>query len=184
MSRVFALALSVALVTMAALPAKAEQIIGRFAGEWIGTGQVLMGLQRGTTFRCELKNDPSESQLDFDMSGRCWLGNLSAPVNAQLRYNTDTSQYFGKFLNGAEGQGCDIIGGRAGEAISLKLMRGSLQGRLKVERVGPDQMKVMLFYRDAKSARELPVVAMGFARKGTDRLPDYLSEVVTGSITP
>jgi hypothetical protein len=184
MQRVFVLALAFALATMAALPARAEPIMGRFAGEWVGTGQVLMGLQRGTTFRCELKNDPSDSQVNFDMNGRCWLGNLSAAVNAQLRYYSDTSQYYGKFLNGAEGMGCDIVGGRAGEAISLKLMRGTLQGRLKAERVGPDQMKVTLFYRDAKSDRELPVVAMGFARKGTDRLPDYLSEIVTGSISP
>jgi hypothetical protein len=184
MSRVLALALSAALAVAAALPARADDLMTRFSGEWVGTGKLLFGPQYGTEFNCELKGNPSESLLNFNLTGRCWLGALSAPVYARLRYNTDTRQYYGEFMDGADGQGVDIVGARAGEAISLRLMRGRLQGRLTAETVNSDQMKVMMFYRDIENNRELPVVAMGFARKGTGRLPDYLPGFVTGSITP
>ncbi len=175
-----------AIVLVSTMPVvQAEELIARFSGEWIGTGQLLFGPQYGQEFHCELNGKPSASQMRFDMRGRCWSGLLSAPVTAQLRYNAETRQYYGAFMDGAEGQGADIVGARDGEAISLKLMRGALQGRLVAETVNADQMKVMMFYRDVPNNRELPIVAMGFARKGaTDKLPDYLPDFVTGSITP
>lgn len=185
MSRVLSLALSAALaVAAAALPARADELMTQFSGEWEGTGLLLFGPQYGTKFNCELKGNPSDSQLNFNLTGRCWLGALSAPVRARLRYNADTRQYYGEFMDGADGQGADIVGARAGEAISLRLMRGRLQGRLTAETVTDDQLKVMMFYRDMENNRELPVVAMGFARKGTGSLPDYLPSFVTGSVTP
>ncbi len=181
-----AVAFFVALAFVSTVPVvHAEELIARFSGDWIGTGQLLFGPQYGQEFHCELNGKPSASQMRFDMRGRCWSGLLSAPVTAQLRYNAETRQYYGAFMDGAEGQGADIVGARDGEAISLKLMRGALQGRLVAETVNADQMKVMMFYRDVPNDRELPVVAMGFARKGaTDKLPDYLPDFVTGSIKP
>jgi hypothetical protein len=184
MSRVATLVLSAALAAATALPAKADELMARFSGEWAGTGQLLFGPQYGQEFQCELKGDPSDSQMSFDMSGRCWMGILSMPVTARLRYNADTHQYYGEFLDGADGRGVDMMGARAGEAISLKLMRGALQGRLTAETVTADQMKVMMYYRDTQNNRDLPVVAMGFARKGAGGLPDYLPSFVTGAITP
>lgn len=185
MPRILALALSAALAAVAAaLPARADELMTRFSGDWVGTGQLLFGPQYGATFNCELKGNPSDSRVNFNLTGRCSMGGLSAPVAARLRYNTSTRQYYGEFLDGADGQGADIVGARAGDAISLRLMRGRLQGRLTAETVNSDQMKVMLFYRDIENNRELPVVAMGFARRGTGNLPDYLPGFVTGSITP
>jgi hypothetical protein len=184
MSRVIALLLSAAFAVTLALPAQADELMARFSGEWVGTGQLLFGPQYGTEFQCELKGDPNESRLNFNMSGRCWIGILSAPVYARLRYNADTKEYYGEFLDGAEGSGVNMVGTQAGHGISLKLVRGRLQGRLTAETVTADQMKVMMFYRDIEHNRELPVVAMGFARKGTDGLPDYLPSFVTGSTTP
>ena len=58
------------------------------------------------------------------------MGSLSAPINAKLRYNADTRQFYGDFMGGAEGDGVDLVGARAGQGFSLKLMRGSTQGRL------------------------------------------------------
>ena len=184
MSRVLAILLSAALAIATALPAAAEELMTRFSGEWVGTGLLLFGPQYGTEFQCELKGEPSASRVNFDLGGRCSIGILSAPVTARLRYNADTRQYFGEFLDGADGQGADIVGAQAGDGISLRLMRGRLQGRLTAETVNADQMKVMLFYRDIENNRDLPVVAMGFARKGTGALPDYLPGFVTGSIAP
>lgn len=183
MSRVLAFALSAALAA-AALPASAEQMMTRFSGDWVGTGQVLLGGQYGAMFRCELKGDPARQADRFDLTGRCWMGSISAPVFAQLRYNDATHEYYGEFMDGADGMGADIVGARAGEALSLKLMRGSMQGRLTAAKVGAEQMKVMLYYRDPQTSKELLAAAMGFARPDANSLPNYMPSFSTGSITP
>ena len=68
----------------------------------------------------------------------------------------------------------------------MQLTRGPTQGRLTAETVNPDQMTVMIFYKDRRRDRELPVVAMGFTRKDSaaTTLPDYLPNPTTGSIVP
>jgi hypothetical protein len=175
--RVPAFALSAAFALAAAIPSIAsasEDFMQRFSGAWIGSGQVLFGAEPRPEFACELAGDPDSAKLTFGMTGKCWMGALSAPIYAQLRYNADTRQYYGAFMDGAEGSGADIVGNRDGQAISLKLMRGSLQGRLAAETVGSNQLKVIIYYRDPSTKSETPVIAMGLTRK----------EVITGSIAP
>lgn len=176
MPRVFAFVLSLALTVLSAsLPARADDaaaFMQRFSGAWIGTGQLLFG--DGMEFACELNGDPSETQLTFGMTGKCRMGTMAAPINAQLRYNAETNRFYGQFLGGAQGDGVDLVGARAGEGFSLRLVRGAAQGRLAAETVGADQMKVTIFYKDPNSANEMPVVAMGFTRK----------DVITGSVAP
>jgi hypothetical protein len=65
----------------------------------------------------------------------------------------------------------------------MQLMRGPVQGRLAAEAVNADQLKATIFYHDRWHDRDVPVVAMGFARKGTvDTLPDYLPPAATGAM--
>ena len=188
MSRVPVLALLATLTaaTTTALPAEANEaadFMARFSGSWLGTGQLLLGADGGATFSCELNGTPSRTQLSFGMKGRCWMGRLSAPVHARLRYNAETNHFYGEFMDGADGNGVDLMGARAGEGFSLKLTRGSAQGRLAAQTLNPDQMTVTIYFRDRANNRELPVVAMGFTRKDSGAaLPDYVPDVPTGSI--
>jgi hypothetical protein len=175
MPRLLSLALTVALAVAASHSARAEnavEFMERFSGKWIGTGQLLFVTTGTSEFACELKGDPSEKQLTFGMSGTCRMGSFAAPVRAQLRYNSDTREFYGEFMDGAAGSGVDLVGARAGRSLSLKLVRGSMQGRLSAETIGTDQMKVVMYYKDPKSGSEIPVVSMGFMRK----------ELITGSI--
>jgi hypothetical protein len=175
MPRILAFAFGALLVASTVLPARADdtaKFIQRFSGSWIGSGQILVGTT--VEFACELNGDPSEKQLTFGMSGTCRMGSLSAPIHAQLRYNADTRQFYGQFMDGAAGAGVDLVGARAGQGFSLRLVRGATQGRLAAETIGKNEMKVVIYYKDPKSDNELPVVAMGFTRK----------EVITGSIAP
>src|SRR5262245_51753476 len=161
MPRVLAFVLSALLAT--ALPARADdtaKFIQRFSGAWIGTGQLLVGPDTDLEFACTLNGDPDGTKLTFDMSGTCRMGTFSAPINAKLRYNADTRQFYGDFMGGAEGDGVDLVGARAGENFSLKLIRGSTQGRLAASTVGKNEMKVIIYLKDPSSTRELPVVAM------------------------
>jgi hypothetical protein len=158
--------------------------MSRFSGAWLGTGELLLGSDSGMKFNCELNGNPSKSQLSFGMKGKCWMGALSAPVHARLRYNEDTNEFYGEFMGGADEDGADLMGARKGDGFSLKLSRGTAQGRLAAETVNADQMTITIFFRDRANNRELPVVAMGFTRKDTGAtLPDYKSGVVTGSMS-
>lgn len=178
MPRVTTLALSAALALgVSTLPAQADDVAAfmqRFSGAWIGSGQMLVGADPRPEFACELKGGTSAGRLTFGMAGQCRMGGFSAPISAQIRYNADTNRYYGQFMDGSAGDGADIVGSRAGKSISLKLMRGTLQGRLSAETTGDGQMKVVIYYRDPNTRNETPVAAMGFTRK----------ELITGSVTP
>ncbi|WP_026379635.1 hypothetical protein [Afifella pfennigii] len=184
------LAAALALAAPLSVPSQAAEVdqdaalfMERFGGAWRGSGRLLVGPESGLRFHCALEGDPSRSQMAFGMTGRCWTGSLSAPVYAKLRYSADQKQFFGSFMDGAEGDGANIVGERAGNGFMLKLVRGELQGRLAAEPAGHGKMTVMLSLYDPGSGRTVPVAAMGFARPGSDSLPIY-DPAITGSINP
>jgi hypothetical protein len=188
MLRMVSLALVSALASGAFFPAKAmddaADFMARFSGEWLGTGQLLVGSESGLTFNCSLNGDPSRTLLTFGMTGRCWMAGLSANVHAHLRYNAETNRFYGQFMDGAEGDGLDIVGEREHDGFSMQLVRGPVQGRLLAESLNPHQMRVTIFYRDRARNRELPVVSMGFTRKEARALglPEFGRGLVTGSV--
>ena len=187
MSRFASLAVLAALCLGPANAARAADptaFMEKFSGAWLGTGQLLIGSDNGLQFHCELNGDPSRTRLTFGMTGRCWMGRLSAPVHAQLRFYAEGDRFYGEFMDGAKGDGVDVVGEGAGEGFAMQLSRGPVQGRLVADAVNADQLKVMLYYKSRAQSREIPVVAMGFTRKDAGAtLPDYLPETVTGSIT-
>lgn len=189
MPRIAALAALALLIAASAAAANAEpagsdaaHFMHRFSGDWRGTGRVLVGPDHGTKFHCALEGDPSRGEMSFLMDGKCWIGQLSALVRAKLRYNAETNRFYGAFLDGAEGSGVDIVGARSGEGFVMNLSRGMAQGRLTAEPVGRNQMKVMISLRDQANDREIPVVAMGFAKEGATSLPLYYQPDSTGSV--
>lgn len=191
MHRVPALCLSFAVsiataVSVFSTPARAAgedaaRFMERFSGEWRGTGKLLIGPDSGMKFHCTLKGNPSRTQMTFGMSGKCWAGRLSAPVFARLRYNHETNRFYGDFMDGAEGDGVDIVAESAGEGFSMWLSRGQLQGELVASPAGSSKMTILMSLIDQKNDRKIPVVAMGFAREGADSLPVY-DPVITGAL--
>lgn len=159
----------------------AVRFMERFSGEWRGSGKLLIGPDTGTKFHCTLNGDPSRTQLTFGMKGKCWMGRLSAPVFARLRYNGDNNRFYGNFMDGAEGDGVDIVAERKGDGFSMWLSRGELQGELVANPAGDKKMTITISLIDHRRDRRIPVVAMGFARDGVDGLPPY-DPLVTGSL--
>ncbi len=160
----------------------AAAFMERFSGEWLGTGRLLIGPETGLKFHCALDGDPSRTEMTYGMTGKCWAGKLSAQVYARLHYNADTNRFYGDFLDGAQGNGVDIVGERRGEGFSLLLSRGMAQGELIAKPAGPNKMTVTILLKDNTRTRSMPVAAMGFARKGEKYLPAY-DPMVTGSLS-
>jgi hypothetical protein len=178
-----------ALAALPAASAHADEIadfLAQFSGAWQGSGEFLIGPEDGLEFRCTLAGDPSGNGLAFGMTGRCWVGRLSADIHATLRYNSETDRFYGDFLGGSEGDGLDVVGERDGDGFSLALSRGGIQGRLDAEPVDVGRMRVVISYRDPASDRELPVVAMGFWRSGAAAAapPHYRPDIAAGTAGP
>ncbi|SEQ35111.1 hypothetical protein SAMN05216548_10459 [Faunimonas pinastri] len=188
MSRLTALFLSCAVSVAAfAAPARANDdaavFMAKFSGEWMGIGRILIGPQVNSKFYCSLDGDPTHTQLTFNMKGKCWMGKLSAPVFADLHYNNDNQRFYGAFLDGARGNGVDIIGERKGpDGFDLKLTRGSNSGVISASPVGDNQINATLLLHDGINNRDVPVVAMGIYRKGTPAYDPAPVPDVTGSI--
>ena len=108
------------------------------------------------------------------MTGTCRMGSLAAPVNAQLRYNADTNEFYGQFMDGAEGIGVDIVGDarRQGLFAEARARRDAGAADRRDRRQERDEGRDVS--TRPKSGDEMPVVSMGFTRK----------EVITGSIAP
>ena len=160
----------------------AAEFMERFSGEWRGTGKLLVGPETGMKFHCALNGDPSRTELTFGMTGKCWAGRLSAQVHARLHYNAETNRFYGDFMDGAEGNGVDVIGKRKGKGFSMTLSRGTAQGELIAKPAGRNKMTITILLKDSTRTRSMAVAAMGFARKGEKHLPIY-DPVVTGSLT-
>lgn len=185
MVRACAAALLASLVAAPALAGDPAATMQRFSGDWVGTGKVLIGPQTGLEFHCELSGDKRQRTiLEFKMRGRCWMGALSGSVHASLRYNRETDQFYGEFMDGADGDGVDIVANEAAPGISMRLSRGTIRGNLVAEPVNGDQMRVLMTLIEPLGTREVPVVAMGYVRKEAAAigLPPYVPDVVTGSI--
>ena len=185
--RISRLVAAAACLWLGVIPGQAREasgVIARFSGTWIGTGQLLFGQQSGLQFHCELEGEPTKTQLTFRMKGRCWMGGISAPVYGSVRYSAMTDRFHGEFMGGAQGSGVDVEGSEASDGIALTLTRPPARGRLTAQSVNADQMRIMMYFEDPQSNREIPVVAMGFTRKEASAmgLPDFLPDVATGSL--
>jgi hypothetical protein len=178
MLRVCVSALAVLLLASGAVAEEATvdpaaAVMERFSGEWRGTGRVLVGPGHGVRFHCMLEGEPMRPQKSFAVSGKCWMGRLQSPVTAQLRYNPASGRFYGEFMDGGAGGGVDIVGTARGGGLVMTLTRGQAQGRLTAEPGGAAQMKVMISLHDRGNGRDVPVVAMGFARADAESLPRY-----------
>ena len=71
------LALSLNLSAGAASEVETD-FLARLQGNWSGTGRVLAGPDKGTSFKCSLSGKPSRTGVKISMDGKCSIGRLSA----------------------------------------------------------------------------------------------------------
>jgi hypothetical protein len=139
LSRIPALAASAVIAAGLAGPAAAAERDRAFfqsiEGSWAGAGEIVAGKYKGTKFNCAFAGSTPAKKLGMALDGGCRVGVFMQKMNASVIQNRKVG-YEGKFMDGAEGTGLDIVSGNVVNdrkvvfAINRNQLRGIMQARL------------------------------------------------------
>jgi len=162
----------VILAAMSALPAalpaaawSADQDAAFFdkaEGSWTGPGEIIAGKYKGTKFICTLNGSASAVTAGMTLDGNCRVGVFNQKMKATVE--RAGNGYRGKFLDGAAGDGMDIVSGdvvgqdKAVFGIDRKKLNGAMIARLASQ----DTMVVTVSVK--VEDKMIPVLGMNLKR--------------------
>lgn len=142
------------------------------AGTWKGPGEIVAGKYKGTKFTCNLVGSPADdSSAGIKLDGTCRVGVFKQPMTAVISQSGST--YKGKFLDGAEGKGLDVVSGAVTEdTVVVGINRAKLNGAM-IARVRDDKtMNVTVSVK--VESQMIPVIGLTLTRQ--------VDEMAVGSI--
>ncbi len=130
-------------------------------GVWTGPGEIVAGKYKGTKFTCKLNGTTPAGKVGMTLDGSCRVGVFSQKMSASVERKGRA--YRGRFLDGAAGEGLDIVAGQvAGRKVSLAISRKDLNANMSARLSGSDAMNVTVSVRvDSQMVR---VIAMDLKR--------------------
>ena len=143
-----AAAVTLATVGMLAPQAEAasrdQQFFQAVAGGWKGPGEIVAGKYKGTKFSCNLTGTPSPAgETGIKLDGTCRVGVFQQPMSAVITQNG--KGYTGKFLDGAEGKGLDIISGSVNnDKVVMGINRAQLNGAMVASLRDDNEMNITI----------------------------------------
>lgn len=149
---------------MGLAPANAgdRQFFERVAGEWKGPGEIVAGKYKGTKFVCNLTGDtsgPHEAGITLD--GSCRVGIFTQEMSAVI--SRRKGSYTGRFLDGADGEGLDVVSGRvSGNRVVVGINRKKLNGAMIAQLNDPETLNVTISVKVGKQL--VPVIGMTLKR--------------------
>ncbi|MCG6859248.1 MAG: hypothetical protein LJE67_14410 [Salaquimonas sp.] len=143
------------------------------AGKWSGGGEIVAGKFKGTKFNCLFQGTPKGSASGIDIDGSCRVGVFSQPMTASFKRSGGS--YSGKFLDGAAGEGMDIVGGSYSRSkLVANIRRKDLNGVMVARHTDDDKLNITISVR--VNRRLIPVIGMLLDRR------DGIDNVVTSSV--
>ncbi|PDT03310.1 hypothetical protein [Rhizobium chutanense] len=142
------------------------------AGSWKGPGEIVAGKYKGTKFTCNLIGEPTgDSGAGIKLDGTCRVGVFKQPMTAVISQSGST--YKGKFLDGADGKGLDVVSGAVSEdTVVVGINRAKLNGAM-IARVRDDKtMNVTVSVK--VESQMVPVIGLTLTRQ--------VDEMAVGSI--
>jgi hypothetical protein len=168
-----AVALSLgALAQSATASTRDKAFFQQVSGSWRGPGEIVAGKYKGTKFTCNLVGAPTGgSEAGIKLDGTCRVGVFQQPMSAVI--SQEGSTYKGKFLDGADGKGLDVVSGAVNDStVVIGLNRQKLNG-VMVARVQNDKsMNVTISVK--VEDRLVPVIGLTLQRQA--------GEMAVGSI--
>lgn len=132
------------------------------AGVWKGPGEIVAGKYKGTKFSCNLTGAPSpEGDVGIKLDGTCRVGVFQQPMSAVITQNG--RGYTGKFLDGADGKGLDIISGSVnGDKVVMGINRAKLNGAMVASLRGENKMNITISVK--VEDQMVPVIGLSLDR--------------------
>lgn len=145
----------------AAASGKDAQFFTKLTGKWKGPGEIVAGKYKGTKFVCDFDGSTPKDGLGMTMDGSCRVGVFSQKMSAVIA--RDGKVYTGEFLDGADGEGLDVIGGSVSpDRVVLTLKRKQLDGAMLARMPNNNQLNVTI---SVQVNNELvPVIGMKLGR--------------------
>ena len=149
--------------SLCAAPALANDSVffERVQGSWVGPGEVVAGKYKGTKFTCTLKGAATNSTAGMLLDGSCRVGVFTQKMSAKVERRG--RGYKGKFLDGAEGNGLDIVSGNVdGQRVVFALNRNQLNGAMSARL--PDENTLNVTVSVQQDKKLIPVIGMQLKR--------------------
>ncbi len=150
---------------LSAAPVEASDADRRFfssvAGQWSGPGEIVAGKYKGTKFQCNFTGDTPEGKIGMSLDGGCRVGLFTQRMSANIERGRNG--YRGTFMDGAIGQGLDVVGGSVtGRQVVFNLNRNALNGAMQARFPDADTMQVTVSVRVDDTM--VPVIGMNLKR--------------------
>lgn len=141
---------------------KDKRFFSQVEGEWSGPGEIVAGKYKGTKFICNFKGATPNGKVGMSLDGGCRVGLFTQRMSASVEHK-GRQGYRGTFMDGAIGQGLDVIGGNvSGRKVVLSLNRNQLDGAMLASLPDKDTMHVTV---SVKVDRQMvPVIGMNLKR--------------------
>ena len=142
------------------------------AGSWQGSGEIVAGKYKGTKFNCDLTGESAAAKsAGIQLDGFCRVGVFKQPMSALITKTGAT--YKGKFLDGANGKGLDIISGQvAGNKVVVGINRQKLNGAMIARLESDNKMNITISVKVEN--KMVPVIGLSLNRN--------LDDIAVGSI--
>ena len=141
---------------------KDRRFFSQVAGEWSGPGEIVAGKYKGTKFVCNFKGANPDGKIGMSLDGGCRVGLFTQKMSASVKHKGGKG-YRGTFMDGAIGQGLDVVGGNvSGRKVVLSLNRNQLTGAMLASLPDKDTMHVTVSVR--VDEQMVPVIGMNLKR--------------------
>jgi hypothetical protein len=135
-------------------------------GSWTGPGEIIAGKYKGTKFNCTFDGTTPAKKAGMTLDGGCRVGVFNQKMTASIEQKGGS--YRGKFLDGAEGKGMDVVSGGVvdgGRKVVLSINRKQLDGMMQARLADDNSMTVTISVRVEKQL--IPVIGMSLKRVDT-----------------
>ncbi len=153
-------------VVMPARAAEGDRAFFKSAeGNWTGPGEIIAGKYKGTKFNCSFAGTTPAGNLGMTMDGDCRVGVFAQKMRAS--FVRKGGAYRGTFMDGAEGNGLDIVAGNVVDSskVVLSINRKQLNGIMQARIADENTMNVTVSVRVAETM--VQVIGMSLKRIDT-----------------
>ena len=157
----------VSLETKLALANDDRTFFNSIEGAWQGPGKIVAGKYKGTKFNCQFNGTPAKkNKVGINMDGTCRVGVFNQQMNATILKKG--ARYSGQFLDGAKGEGLDIVSGKFNQSKAVVgINRKQLNGAMVAELLDDNRMNVTVSVKVGDNM--VPVIGMTLSRNPVKR---------------